>query len=323
MNDERLATRVGAVTLVALLIAVALVLSLQDVHLRRGRTVFVDMARIGALQVGGHVKLAGLELGTVEAIRLVPAKDASQKAHARLQLWIDRRYAWLVRTSSEFFLSQQGLFGETHLEVTAGPPAPELEDGATVKGVDPPPIEELMGKSYRNLKAATELFRDGVPEIDALRRALVRLDQTIASLESAPGDAVVAGLAVRRFHDETQALKLEFADWTRSGRALDRAVRANLPELGQRLGRFATTMRPLLARIDDPRLRRLVDTIDRIAPLIGEIERAEATVDYLYTRLAAGQGSLGAFLQDVELGDEIKDALQQLKREPWRALGHP
>jgi hypothetical protein len=37
--------------------------------------------------------------------------------------------------------------------------------------------------------------------------------------------------------------------------------------------------------------------------------------------VARGEGTIGAFLQDVELADELKAITRTLKRKPWLTLG--
>ncbi len=311
MTEERRATRVGTVTIGGLLCAVALVLGLQSTHLGGGMTVHVELARVGALQPGANVRLAGLKLGDVEAIRLMP------DAHAMLDLWIDRRHAWLLRTTTDFFLMQEGVLGETYVEIGArpGPRGSELESGATVRGVDPAPIDELLVKSYQNLAATSELLREGMPEVAALRAALAELDRTLASMETPP--------SLRRLVDEARSAGVDTGAVAADGRALAAAADADLAKLGPRVGALASALRALAARADDPRLARLAGALDQVGAILAGLERARATADALAARVAAGQGTLGAFLTDVELADEAKGLMRELKKHPWRALMRP
>ena len=98
MDDERTATRVGAAVLVAIGLAVVLVLTLQGQHLVRGVRLHVQIESVGNLQVGAKVRLAGLELGEVTDIRLTGGPT-----RALLDLWIDRRRAALLTTTTDFF----------------------------------------------------------------------------------------------------------------------------------------------------------------------------------------------------------------------------
>jgi phospholipid/cholesterol/gamma-HCH transport system substrate-binding protein len=287
--------RVGAVTLAVGAVAVVLVLLIGGRHWRAGRHIGVEIARIGALQVGAPVRIAGLVLGSVDEIRLVPRPEGPS---ARLEVWVDERHAWLLRTTSEIFLAQEGILGETYLEATPGPPGPALADGAVVRAIDPPPIDALLAKSYENLEAAAELVRDGFPEAAELGRALDGLETTLSGFDPLPS-------------------------WPR-GIELGTLPRLRLtvdPSLGPRLARFQAA----LDRVDtgDPRLARLAAALARIAPLIDGIERVRHDAKGLIAYFAGGRGTLGALAQDVELTDEIKTMTKTLKREPWRALAKP
>jgi ABC-type transporter Mla subunit MlaD len=292
-----------------LAVAVALVVALESTHLAPGMTVHVELARVGALQPGAKVRLASLRLGSVEAIRLTP------DAHALLDLWIDRRHAWLLRTTTDFFLLQEGLLGETYVEIAArpGPRGPELEDGATVRGVDPPPIDELLVKSYKNLMATSALFQGGLPELPALRAALAELDRTLASMEAPTGLRPLL----------RAASGLELGPVAADARALAARADADLPALRARVAALGRALAAAGARLDDPRLARLGAAIDAVGPVLSGLERARAAAEALAAGVAAGRGTLGAFLQDVELADEMKGLLRELRKDPLRVLSRP
>jgi phospholipid/cholesterol/gamma-HCH transport system substrate-binding protein len=313
LSDDERATRVGAVTLAVLAVAAALVVGLEGTHLRPGMTVHVELARVGALQPGAKVRLAGLQLGDVEAIRLGP------HAHAILDLWIDRRHGRLLRTTTDFFLMQEGVLGETYVEIGArpGPRGPELEDGADVRGVDPPPIDELLVKSYKNLMATSALFSEGMPELQELHDAMADLDHTLAGLE------LPSGAAFARLGAELAAARADFGPLAADARALGASAAAASAALGPRIARLAATLSAVGARFDDPRLARLGAALDEVGPVLAGLERARASAEALASYVSGGQGTIGAFMQDVELSDEMKALLRDLRQHPWRAVTRP
>ncbi len=313
MSEDRLSTRVGAAVLAALALAVVVVLLLEGRRLRPGIRVHVEMERVGALQEGAAVRLAGLELGEVDAIRLV-----GRPSRAVLDLWIDRRHAWLVTTTTDFFLSQEGLLGEPYLGVAgrAGEPGPPLEDGATVRGIDPPHLDHLLTTVDSNLRAATQLMRDGLPEGDALGAALDDLERTLAGIEAPETSGMTRLFAeVRTFTGAVPPGTLDRASALASG------LRA--PRLGERMARLGAHVDRLAAGMDDPRLARFGAALAGAGALVARAERALAIAAELRALVASGRGSLGAFLQDVELADEMKDLTKELKRQPWKTLGRP
>lgn len=288
--------RVGGVAIALAVVALVAVLLLGGRHWRSGRRIGVEIARIGALQVGAPLRVAGLVLGSVDEIRLEPRPEGPV---ASLDIWLDERHAWLLRPTSEIFLAQEGILGETYLEASPGPPGPPLPDGATVRAIDPPPIDRLLAKSYENLQAAAALVRDGFPEAGQLGRALDGLSATLSGFEPLP--TLPRG-------------GIELGTWPRLAMPIDPTLAPRLARLRAELDRIPT---------DDARLARLSRALGKLAPLVEGVERARRDADFLVAYFAGGRGTLGALVQDVELGDEIKTMTKTLKHEPWRALGRP
>jgi phospholipid/cholesterol/gamma-HCH transport system substrate-binding protein len=315
--DDKVATRVGAVTLAALAVALALVLILGSQHLRPGLRLTVAIARIGALKVGAPLRLAGLELGRVDDIHLEATPDGPL---AILEVWVDRRHAWLVRESTDVFLAQAGLLGETYLEVAprTGAEGPPLADGARVRAVDPPPIDRLLVVSYQNLEAANALLRDGFPEAKRLGQALDGLEATMGTLVPL-GDAASAWASATRLRAEAARFEVGGLDPIDAAGLVASAESAR-SSLAPRVERLAAWLRRLPPGAD-ARVDRLLARLDTISPMLAEAQRIGATAADLLAYVRGGRGTVGALLQDVELADEIKAMTHTMKREPWRALG--
>lgn len=322
--DERRDARVGGVVLLGLALAVAALLLVEGRHLRPGIHLAVELDRIGNLQAGSDVKLAGLRLGSVDDIQLVPAPPGSgDPAHALLHVWIDARRRSLVRETTDFFVNQEGLLGDAYLGLAERPgePGPPLADGARVRGVAPPQIDKLLSTSYRNLMAATQLLREGIPEIDLLKGELDTLQRNLDELPSA-GPLWSAG---GRLLGEARTLSADVHVGGVAARAreLYDHEQRRLAPLGPRLRRLADSADRLVSRLGDPRAQRLVAALHRAAIIAERAEQAIDTARALIAMVARGQGSLGAFLQDVELADEMKEMTKTMKRQPWVTIGRP
>jgi ABC-type transporter Mla subunit MlaD len=315
----------GAVVLVALGAAVAAMLALEGRHLRPGIELEVELERTGALQVGAGVKLAGLTVGSVDDIRLQPAPAGSEeRTHALLVVWIDARHRHLVRETTDFFFNQEGLLGDAYLGIAERPgePGPPLAAGARVSGVAPPQIDKLLGTSYRNLQAITELLREGIPEIDQLTRALEELERTVKGLPPS-GPAWSSAL---RLVEEARALGDGVppgAATALAGRAkeLGRRQAAALAPLAHKLEVLGREAERLAAALHDPRARHLAAALNDTSRLVQRVDEGLTAAQSLMALVARGEGTIGAFLQDVELADELKAITRTLKRKPWLTLG--
>lgn len=326
MNDDRLNLWVGTGVLLALVAGVALVLALEGKHLRSGIVVHVTMDRSGPLQEGDELRVAGRAIGTIDTIRMT-------REGVILDVWIERDSAWMVRQNSDIFLNQAGILGEPYLEAAARigeEPGPPVEDGLTVRGIDPPRMDRLMQKSYQNLVAVTDLFRNGMPEARALGRELSRLGAEIDAIEEEAGTDGLMGARLRRLYEEGVAA-VTFAqagDVDELGDVLDRAeatlararadvrlLRARIAALQARLDRIVPATAS--ARIDQ--LREILASGDALA---AQVDALVAKAQSLAAMVRRGEGSLAAIASDIEFADELKAMTKMLKSQPWKFMGN-
>jgi ABC-type transporter Mla subunit MlaD len=216
---------IGAAVLAVLGAVIALTLATDCRHvLRSGRTIHVELGSTGALHEGSAVQIAGERIGQVEAIRL--------QRTVVVDIFIDDDYAHLVRDNSDFFVTRPSLLSEPYVELAlpaGAAPGPELADGATVTGIDPPNIDQLLQTAYDLLVALTGAMR-AFPELTELDDALAELDAAIDGIDTA---------AARRAVDSADQL-------ARDARALADAAGADGDTLAQ-LARIAERGRAVAA----------------------------------------------------------------------------
>lgn len=347
MGDERLHVRVGFATIVVLGVAVALVIAMEGRHLRPGIVVHVELDRTGPLTEGARVIIAGRQIGTIDRIRLLPRRDdapapseddpTAERARVVLDVWVDRRWAWVLHENSEFFLNQPSILGEAYLEV--GPPrggaepGPPLRDGATVRGVDPPRLDRIAQKSYENLRAVTELLRDGLPEARELGRALDELGRTLDALEATPGDwrtlsagrvrLFTEGLAAWRTYQEIGVTPDDVTTRVDGARWTIARARADLLAVRARLEPLLDNVEALRRRLDPDRFAEFATLVTRTEKLLARSEAILGKVEAIVAFVESGQGTIGAFLRDDELADDTKAMLKLMKHQPWVTVGHP
>lgn len=251
-----------------------------------------------------------------------------------LDLWIDRTSAHMLRDNTQFFVHQVSPFSEPSLEAVLPPeaePGAPLADGASVRGIDPPRLDQLLQDAYQNLKVVTELLRDGIPEIRDLAVAVEELSRLTVQIEPQPG--ILTRTLQRGSHLVDQLAAL-LADLDRQG-----LTTARLRRVADRLGELLTRAQGQVASIRSkldvilPRLEKLaeVEAEKRLAELRVIATRATdllARTDDLLRRaqrmmdmFRQGEGTLAALFQDESLVDDVKDILRALKQTPWVTLG--
>jgi len=99
----------------------------------------------GGAEIGSPVRVSGVKVGRVEAIDFLP--EAQEGATLRMTVSVGQRALRALRTDSRFYINMAGIIGERYVEITPGQAEP-LANGATVRGIDPPRIDQLLSQGY-------------------------------------------------------------------------------------------------------------------------------------------------------------------------------
>jgi phospholipid/cholesterol/gamma-HCH transport system substrate-binding protein len=112
----------------------------------------VEYGFAGGVEVGSPVRVSGVKVGKVERIEFLPQNVASKRedrATLRLVVTVTPVAALAVREDSKFFINMAGIIGERYIEISPGSANQGvLAPGSTVRGVDPPRIDQLLSQGY-------------------------------------------------------------------------------------------------------------------------------------------------------------------------------
>lgn len=163
--------------------------------------IYTEFSRLGGIQNGAIVRVAGADAGEVEEIR-VP-RNPSEKFRLKLRVLEDLR--GLIRTDSVASIQTDGLVGNKFIQIEAGSDAaPQAPDGATIPGTNLYDFGDLLKQASDTLTLMNDLMADVRAAVDtALRsvtgtmaqanRVIDGLDRELQSL-LAKGDTVVTDL---------------------------------------------------------------------------------------------------------------------------------
>lgn len=119
--------------------------------------IYTEFSRLGGIQNGAIVRVAGADAGEVEEIR-VP-RNPSEKFRLKLRVLEDLR--GLVRTDSVASIQTDGLVGNKFIQIEAGTDAaPQAPDGATIPGSELYDFGELLGQASETMKAVNDLVAE-------------------------------------------------------------------------------------------------------------------------------------------------------------------
>lgn len=123
----------------------------------RDFVIYTEFSRLGGIQNGAIVRVAGADAGEVEEIR-VP-RNPSEKFRLKLRVLEDLR--GLVRTDSVASIQTDGLVGNKFIQIEAGSDAaPQAPDGATIAGSDLYDFSDLLGQAASTLKEVNDMVAE-------------------------------------------------------------------------------------------------------------------------------------------------------------------
>lgn len=258
------------------------------------------LPEVSGLANGASVKLDGVEIGNVEAVKLVPrvaGKPVDKNRNVEVDMRIDRRFQNEILTDSVASLVTEGLLGNRYVEIQRGLTGTPLKENQEIPGSEEKAIKEVVERSAEllgNLSALTDSAQDMLAGVRAghgnlgkllkdeqaynrLNSILARTDQMMANIQAGQGTLgkVVAS-------DEMYG-KVDKAIDNVNGIISD--VRAGKGTIGKLL--------------TDP-------------TLYDQAKEAIANTNSLVGDVRAGKGSLGKLATDDTLYNKLRDTSSNL-----------
>lgn len=171
MNSAKVAGAGAFVVVGALLFTVALfMIGERRMLFQKRYFIYTEFAKLGQLESGAVVRVAGLDAGEVTEIR-IPSRP-SEKFRVKMEVRDDLRQ--LVRTDSEATTQTEGLVGAIFVNVSAGTDgAAVVPEGGTVRGQEPFQISDLLAQASASVALVTDT-------VEALRGDAERAVKQIA-----------------------------------------------------------------------------------------------------------------------------------------------
>lgn len=147
----------------------------------------------GGIEVGSPVRVMGVKVGRVKSIEfdsnaLQSQPADSEELHLRLLITIDKKAWQTLREDSQFYINLAGVIGEKFIEVTPGLRSSKpLTPGQTLRGIDPPRIDQLISQSYSLAGKIIDFVESNeasvVDTIQMMNRLVANLNETLRFLD--------------------------------------------------------------------------------------------------------------------------------------------
>jgi phospholipid/cholesterol/gamma-HCH transport system substrate-binding protein len=254
------------------------------------RTYFPEVAGVTN---GAPVRLDGVDVGNVEAIRLVPrtqGKSPEKSHNIELVLKLDKRFQDDILTDSTAVLVTEGLLGNRYVNIQRGFTGVPLKDNQEVAGTAEKSLSDVMA-SMQGLTVDIHGLITSIQEGKGTIGKLMTDDQAYKHLNSllARSDQMVAGIQ----NGQGTIGKLVTSDefYGKVNSAIDN-VNGVVTDVRSEKG----TLGKLLY---DP-------------SLYDEAKKALTNGNAMISDVRAGKGSLGKLATDDELYNKLKEASASL-----------
>ncbi len=338
--------RVGVMVLTALSIfALMIFLMSGEGTFTRKATLKVFMDNAAGLKKGDPVRLAGIDVGNVQEIRISGEHDARRAVVAVLS--VQRRFLDEIRTDSVATLEAESLLGQRYFDITRGTPAkPAMQPDAEIIFKSRPDYGDVMAtgatvltnlnRVINQVSKVTDTLSQGQGTLGKLfmdeglyRRAdsavadFQKMAQYASSGQGSLGKLIYTDEIFNRANSAVGKLD-QIADDVKSGQgslgkllydpALYDDTRQVVARANEIVGEVQAGKGSLGKFIKDEALyNKATSAVDRIDTIAGRMER--------------GEGSMGRFLKDEalynntnQLSLEIRELLADFRKDPKKFL---
>jgi phospholipid/cholesterol/gamma-HCH transport system substrate-binding protein len=325
--------RVGIFVLVGLGVFLAVIYMLgARARLFEARyTLYAEFTDVGGLQPGATVRLAGVQIGRVDAVELPPQPGGK----VRVGMKVARQFGDRIRKDSEARIQTQGLLGDRIIEITVGSAqSAAVQPDETLRSRDPVDISNVIGEGagvVRSVAALADSFRQVAEEFQATRvmqdlgdtvktarKVTDQAGRIVDRIEKGPGLAHTLlyeePIALRRVNDLITSTQTILARVERGEGAVGMLTSKESEQAAKRLlaamerfgaiaDRPATDEGLLTALLFDPKYKSVLDDLQRVSRNFRDVS----------DRVAGGKGTLGGLLKDEPADASIANASRDLQ----------
>ena len=332
-GGKNIEVKVGALILVSLLLLGGFIVIMGGLSIARVYTLYVDFDNPNGLQVGAPVKIAGVNVGKVENMEYLggkPDPSVTWRALVRVQISVQEKVRDSVHDDAQFVITTQGVLGEPFIAIEPGnPDHPILTENSKRKGKDPPRLDVFLAEASDLLHMAHEAFsrEDGplhdlafhgaslIKGLDLLvtenKDTITRITQNTEKLSQ---EAIELIDATKEKVDGPQVKRiLHNVDVTTAALARDTAPLLHDTKAAiDHLDEITTDTFGPEQRAD------IKKTLKELSAVAESADKTSADVQAIVKHIKAGEGTIGAFVMDEEIYDDVQELLRDLKHNPWK-----
>jgi phospholipid/cholesterol/gamma-HCH transport system substrate-binding protein len=335
-QEKSIEVKVGVLILISVGILAAFILVMGGLNFEKTYEIFVDFDNPGGLQTGAPVRIAGVKVGKVKSMAFMGGivdPKTNRRTLVRVDLAIEHRVKEAIHEDADFYVTTQGVLGEQFLAIEPGSPSkPVLKEGSIVKGIDPPRLDLFLAKAYElldttmtGLRNNRELISDIAVNTAGLLKNLnvvlvenrERINRTMQNLESLTAEANALAHAARGRYVDNPKILHTIDNIERITTDIQRDSGPMLKDAKEGIANLNRASATIGAPEEQAKLKK---ALEDVAQLAAHANAAASDAQSIVAHIKKGEGSVGAFVMDEEVYDNVQEMVRDLKHNPWKFL---
>jgi phospholipid/cholesterol/gamma-HCH transport system substrate-binding protein len=285
-----------------------------------------------SLRDGAQVRLAGIVVGNVMAIKLSPYTEPSRAV--QIDMKISQRYKDQIRTDSVATIDTVGLLGEAYVEISRGGiGAQPISDGGVVKSQEEADMKQIVQNAndvVSNLQVLSSTLNDITKQIQHGQGSIGKLiyeENFYNNLNKTANEAQKLMASVEQGHGTLGKLLNDETLYSRTVTAVDKvnglldqiqhgngsaAKFINDPSVYNNLNEATKTANTLMASVNNSQgtLGKLIKN----PSLYNHLDETVRHIDVITDRVDRGQGTLGQLSTNPAMYNNLLSASESLRQ---------
>jgi phospholipid/cholesterol/gamma-HCH transport system substrate-binding protein len=331
-QSRSIEVKVGVLILVGLGILAVLVLVMGGITFQKRFALNVDFENPGGIQAGAPVKMAGVRVGTIDALEFrasAPDPLTGRRTLVRARILVEERYHHEIHRNAEFYVTTQGVLGEQFLAIDPGTSPDLIAANSTVIGMGPPRIDLFVARAYTLLDEAVAGVannRDSIRSIvtdlagvlhntnELMTRNSTRIDQILADTNQLIRDGDGLVVAARARYVDGQEVRRIMARAENVLSTIDREI----PPLSRDARAVMANVNRISSGVGDAQIADVQATLRDVRSIASRADHIASDAQRVTAHIRQGRGTVGALLMDEEVYDDLQELVRDLKHNPWK-----
>jgi phospholipid/cholesterol/gamma-HCH transport system substrate-binding protein len=291
---------VGLFVIIALILIVITLLSVgkEQRWFEKRHRYTVVFNKVPGLKAGTPVTISGMEVGTVQSLRLNPQNKV------QLTLEVSKTYSDYIRRDSQATIASALIGGKT-VDITVGSPGePLLPEGGNIASLEPKELSDILkdvdvktplkklDDALENVKSITQKLNDPQGELFTL---LKNVEFVTAQLKNGQGN--IGGI-------------LQDKEMHRGLSAAIEAIRrsaANIEETTQNISQVSRDLPKIVSQVDQ--------SVKEVPKILDEVKKATSNLPKIMGDLQQAAGQAPGITKDVKgITEDVKEITGNVKQ---------